>query len=376
MAHHPLKLLLRRDHIRWSGGPAPPTTDPPPTRCCCPAWTCAPASITWASIAAPGTPAPAAARASFHLILHGDCRVDLGTESLALAAGDGIFFLRDLPHADARRRPPAARPGACSRWNRASPMAPAWPAASSNSVPGWTACWPTPCPIICYCAPATRYAAARGVFQLILDETADPAASPLVLERLTDLLIFFMLRHLAARDPQAHGLLVLARDPAMAGLLQPSWPSRRCPGACRTWPTGCTCPRPPSTAVSRCTAAHARPAAAGTAHARRPQAAGTRRGHPGSRRARGLPVAAAFSRAFQRAEGMAPSACRSARPAPSKRTGRPFPPQDRPSSRAERSGCVMCASCGAARSTQFQPGCDLTSLREASSTPAGWVQWM
>ena len=44
---------------------------------------------------------------------------------------------------------------------------------------------------------------------------------------------------------------------------------------------------------------------------------------------------AAFSRAFQRAEGMAPSACRSARPAPSKRTGRPFPPQDRPSSRAE-----------------------------------------
>ena len=76
------------------------------------------------------------------------------------------------------------------------------------------------CPIICYCAPATRYAAARGVFQLILDETADPAASPLVLERLTDLLIFFMLRHLAARDPQAHGLLVLARDPAMAGLLQ------------------------------------------------------------------------------------------------------------------------------------------------------------
>ena len=43
---------------------------------------------------------------------------------------------------------------------------------------------------------------------------------------------------------------------------------------------------------------------------------------------------AAFSRAFQRAEGMAPSAA-SARPAPSERTGRPFPPQDRPSSRAE-----------------------------------------
>ena len=34
------------------------------------------------------------------------------------------------------------------------------------------------------------------------------------------MLIFFMLRHLAIHDRQAHGLFVLARDPAMAGLLQ------------------------------------------------------------------------------------------------------------------------------------------------------------
>lgn len=41
------------------------------------------------------------ARASFHLILHGRCRVDLGPGQapLTLAAGDGVFFLRDLPHA-------------------------------------------------------------------------------------------------------------------------------------------------------------------------------------------------------------------------------------------------------------------------------------
>ena len=37
---------------------------------------------------------------SFHLILHGRCHVDLGPGQapLTLAAGDGVFFLRDLPH--------------------------------------------------------------------------------------------------------------------------------------------------------------------------------------------------------------------------------------------------------------------------------------
>lgn len=37
------------------------------------------------------------ARASFHLILHGRCHVDLGPGQapLTLAAGDGVFFLRD-----------------------------------------------------------------------------------------------------------------------------------------------------------------------------------------------------------------------------------------------------------------------------------------
>ena len=40
-------------------------------------------------------------RASFHLILHGGCLVDVGAgrDTLTLAAGDGIFVLRDIPHA-------------------------------------------------------------------------------------------------------------------------------------------------------------------------------------------------------------------------------------------------------------------------------------
>ena len=215
-------------------------------------------------------------------------------------------------------------------------MAPAWPAASSNSVPGWTACWPTPCPIICYCAPATRYAAARGVFQLILDETADPAASPLVLERLTDLLIFFMLRHLAARDPQAHGLLVLARDPAMAGLLQAILAEPALPWSLQDMADRLH--------MSKATFHRRFTLHSGTTPAQLLQALRMRAARRLLEQGAGIQEAAervgyqsqaAFSRAFQRAEGMAPSACRSARPAPSQADGPALPASGQAQQQAE-----------------------------------------
>ena len=311
MAHHPLNCYCA---ATISDGPAvptpcpnPPTTDPPPTRCCCPAWTCAPASITWASIAAPERQHQRRARASFHLILHGDCRVDLGTESLALAAGDGIFFLRDLPHTLMPAGAPPARPGA---WKPRQPDGTGLACGFFEFRSGLDGLLADALPdYLLLRASDARYAAARGVFQLILDETADPAASPLVLERLTDLLIFFMLRHLAARDPQAHGLLVLARDPAMAGLqailAEPALPwslqdmadrlhmskatfHRRFtlhsgttpPSCCRH----CAC-APPAGCWNKARASRKPPSAWAQSQA-------------------------AFSRAFQRAEGMAPSACR------------------------------------------------------------------
>ena len=185
-------------------------------------------------------------------------------------------------------------------------------------------------------ASDARYAAARGVFQLILDETADPAASPLVLERLTDLLIFFMLRHLAARDPQAHGLLVLARDPAMAGLLQAILAEPALPWSLQDMADRLH--------MSKATFHRRFTLHSGTTPAQLLQALRMRAARRLLEQGAGIQEAAervgyqsqaAFSRAFQRAEGMAPSACRSARPAPPERTGRPFPPQDRPSSRAE-----------------------------------------
>jgi AraC-like DNA-binding protein len=167
------------------------------------------------------------ARASFHLILHGGCRVDLGEgqDALTLAAGDGIFFLRDIPHALTPLDPPASASALCTAMEPLLPRQ----ADSTGLACGFFQFRPGLADLLADTLPDylvlraddERFRTARGVFELILGETArEPGASPVVLERLTDLLIFFMLRHLAIHDRQAYGLFVLARDPAMAGLLQ------------------------------------------------------------------------------------------------------------------------------------------------------------
>lgn len=167
------------------------------------------------------------ARASFHLILHGRCRVDLGAgqDVLTLAAGDGIFFLRDIPHALTPLDPPASASALCTAMEPLLPRQ----ADSTGLACGFFQFRPGLADLLADTLPDylvlraddERFRTARGVFELILGETArEPGASPVVLERLTDLLIFFMLRHLAIHDRQAYGLFVLARDPAMAGLLQ------------------------------------------------------------------------------------------------------------------------------------------------------------
>lgn len=167
------------------------------------------------------------ARASFHLILHGRCHVDLGPGQapLTLAAGDGVFFLRDLPHTLTPLDAPAPAAPVCRDMRPLLPRQ----ADGTGLACGFFQFRPGLADLVAETLPDVlvlraddaRYASARGVFDLILGETArDGGASEVVLERLTDMLIFFMLRHLAIHDRQAHGLFVLARDPAMAGLLQ------------------------------------------------------------------------------------------------------------------------------------------------------------
>lgn len=162
-----------------------------------------------------------------------------------------------------------------------------------------------------------RFRAARGVFDLILNETTrEPSASPVVLERLTDLLIFFMLRHLAIQDRQAHGLFVLSRDPAMAGLLQAIQAEPAAP-----WSMQDMADR---VHMSKATFHRRFTLQSGTTPAQLLQLLRMRVARRLLDQGMGIQEAAervgyqsqaAFSRVFQRTEGVAPSALRRRRPA-------------------------------------------------------------
>ncbi|WP_286936899.1 AraC family transcriptional regulator [Achromobacter sp. UBA4530] len=263
------------------------------------------------------------ARASFHLILHGRCRADIASrqESHTLAAGDGIFFLRDIAHVLTPLQPSASIGAVCG------PMQPLSPRQSDGTGlacgffqfrPGLADLLADTLPdYLLLRADDDRFRAARGVFDLILDETArEPSASPVVLERLTDLLIFFMLRHLAIQDRQAHGLFVLARDPAMAGLLQAILAEPAAP-----WSMQDMADR---VHMSKATFHRRFTLQSGTTPAQLLQLLRMRVARRLLDQGMGIQEAAervgyqsqaAFSRVFQRTEGMAPSALRRRRPA-------------------------------------------------------------
>ncbi|WP_313370589.1 AraC family transcriptional regulator [Achromobacter animicus] len=263
------------------------------------------------------------ARASFHLILHGRCRADIASrqESYTLAAGDGIFFLRDIAHVLTPLQPSASTGAACGPMQPLSPRQPDGTGLACGFFqfrPGLADLLADTLPdYLLLRADDDRFRAARGVFDLILDETTRaPSASPVVLERLTDLLIFFMLRHLAIQDRQAHGLFVLARDPAMAGLLQAILAEPAAP-----WSMQDMADR---VHMSKATFHRRFTLQSGTTPAQLLQMLRMRVARRLLDQGMGIQEAAervgyqsqaAFSRVFQRTEGMAPSALRRRRPA-------------------------------------------------------------
>ena len=168
------------------------------------------------------------ARASFHLIVQGQCWLHIDGEStpLHLNNGDAVFLLRDLAY---RLSGEATAAGAqeCPR----RPMLPLDSLASAgvglvcgffhfhsglsamivDTLPAW----------IILRAGDPSLIAARNLFELILQECErTPAPSSAVLERLCHLLFLYVLRQQVIDNPELGGLAALGRQPAFANLLE------------------------------------------------------------------------------------------------------------------------------------------------------------
>jgi AraC family transcriptional activator of mtrCDE len=169
------------------------------------------------------------ATAGFHLVLRGACWLHLHDEarSLALAEGDCVFFLRDVPHTLAPTPvlgpdlPPAG----------AVPMAPI-----DKSVPdavalacgffgfraGLTQALMQSFPAyVVIAADAGPLQAIRPLFQLVLAEAdrTGTQPSPLV-ARLVDLMFYYVVRDLAAKLDVASGIWAVLATPAFMPLLE------------------------------------------------------------------------------------------------------------------------------------------------------------
>ncbi|HQX07475.1 MAG TPA: AraC family transcriptional regulator [Zoogloea sp.] len=163
-------------------------------------------------------------RASFHLVLRGESWLHLeGQAPIRLQAREGVFLLRDIPHS----LTPAAEAGPGFQARPMLPMSPPVAGACGlacgffqfrgllgellrGAFPGY----------VLIRAGSGALHAVAPLFDLILAEAArdEAGASPLI-ERLTELLFFYVIRDVALRNDVASGLLAVARRPEFATLL-------------------------------------------------------------------------------------------------------------------------------------------------------------
>lgn len=161
---------------------------------------------------------------SFHLVLHGDCFLHVeGKEPIALHPRDGVFLLRDIPHFLSSEHHPKSLPAPVAM----QALGPAQIGSTGlacgffhfrdalsdlivSSFPDY----------VIMRAEDASLRAASTLFDLILDEAGgDPDhASPLI-ARLTEVLFFYVIRHVAQQDEIASGLLSIARRAEFAPLL-------------------------------------------------------------------------------------------------------------------------------------------------------------
>ncbi|WP_420997368.1 cupin domain-containing protein [Cupriavidus sp. 30B13] len=171
-------------------------------------------------------------RAGFHVVLHGECWLHLpGAAAPArLQPGDAVFFLRDVPH----HLGPHAEPQACLADSAMLPLDVDIPPAQSATGlacgffdfrPGLSEALLAPFPD--YLVLRARdgegdgdLAGTHALFGLIVAEARRGGSEPSpLIARLVDLLFFYVVRHLAARDDVAKGLWPLLRSAEFSGLM-------------------------------------------------------------------------------------------------------------------------------------------------------------
>lgn len=167
------------------------------------------------------------ARAGFHLVLNGNCWLHLPGRStgIPLKCGDGVFFLRDMPHylapceqaaeldsitAGAKMTPidfsiTRSVALACGFFNFRSPVSQVLMASFPDYV--------------VIAAESETAQGVRSVFDLIQAEAQRDAASPLI-ARLVGILFFYVIRHQAANEEVAAGIWSALARPEFSRLTQ------------------------------------------------------------------------------------------------------------------------------------------------------------
>ncbi|WP_408498451.1 AraC family transcriptional regulator [Paraburkholderia xenovorans] len=182
-------------------------------------------------------------RASFHVVLHGDCWLHLPAaaerhaHSLHLSHGDAVFLLRDMPHCLSPDPRPPASGHESARFGTMSPLLAA-PADSSTGMNANSSSVGIACGFFEFSSALDDMLlsllpdfivarrnhpsldGARAIFDLIRAEALRDAPMPSpVIARLTDLLFVYALRSLGARDEVAPCFWSLMRRPEFAPLV-------------------------------------------------------------------------------------------------------------------------------------------------------------
>jgi AraC family transcriptional activator of mtrCDE len=165
------------------------------------------------------------ARASFHLLLDGDCWLHCAGQSIHLQQGDGVFLLRDRPY----RLSSHAQPDEAERSPRGQMQALSQePSRGVGLVCGFFHFRAGLSQLLLESLPERlvlragdpALQAASCLFELIMQECdASEHPSPALLERLSHLLFLYVLRQHLPEGEQLSGLLGLARHPQFSDLI-------------------------------------------------------------------------------------------------------------------------------------------------------------